>query len=70
MCGTLYISEAHVNIRGQGGGGIEFASAPVPSTLQICPFMIYGELVQRWRVASGTTLLKWPREMGEALGGG
>lgn len=28
----------------------------------MCPFMIYGELVQHWRIASGATLLKWPRE--------
>ena len=39
----------------------------------VCPFMIYGEIVQRWRVASGATLLKWPREVRPPLparGGG
>jgi polyferredoxin len=28
----------------------------------ICPFMIYGEVVQRWRMANGATLLRWPRD--------
>ncbi|PSC70095.1 ATPase AAA [Micractinium conductrix] len=28
----------------------------------VCPFMIYGEIVQRWRVSRGAQLLKWPRE--------
>jgi polyferredoxin len=28
----------------------------------ICPFMIYGEVVQRWRVATGGKLMKWPKE--------
>lgn len=27
----------------------------------ICPFMIYGELVQRWQLANGAILRKWPR---------
>jgi hypothetical protein len=31
----------------------------------VCPFMIYGEVVQRWRLATGATLAKWPREAGE-----
>lgn len=30
--------------------------------------MIYGELVQRWRLSSGATLLKWPRELADAYG--
>ncbi|CAJ1416721.1 unnamed protein product [Effrenium voratum] len=30
----------------------------------VCPFMIYGEVVQRWRVASGAVLQKWPAEVG------
>ncbi|GAX80436.1 hypothetical protein CEUSTIGMA_g7875.t1, partial [Chlamydomonas eustigma] len=34
----------------------------------VCPFMIYGELVQKWRIASGASLMKWPREMGEEYG--
>ncbi|GAQ91111.1 hypothetical protein KFL_007280100 [Klebsormidium nitens] len=34
----------------------------------ICPFMIYGELVQRWRLSRGAQLLKWPRETAEAWG--
>ena len=29
----------------------------------VCPFMIYGEIVQRWRVASGAVLQKWPTEV-------
>jgi len=28
----------------------------------ICPFMIYGELVQKLRLDSGATLMKWPKE--------
>ncbi|PSC73341.1 ATPase AAA [Micractinium conductrix] len=28
----------------------------------VCPFMITGELVQRWRISRGAELLKWPRE--------
>ena len=32
--------------------------------------MIYGELVQKWRLASGAKLLKWPREIGEGGQGG
>ena len=32
--------------------------------------MIYGELVQKWRLASGAKLLKWPREIGVGWGGG
>lgn len=28
----------------------------------VCPFMIYGELVQGVRKATGATLLKWPKE--------
>lgn len=31
----------------------------------ICPFMIYGEVMQRWRVAQGVVLHKWPREESE-----
>ena len=31
--------------------------------------MIYGEVVQRWRVASGAKLMKWPRAAMEAWGG-
>jgi hypothetical protein len=34
----------------------------------VCPFMIYGVLVQRWRRATGATLLKWPREAMEEWG--
>jgi hypothetical protein len=30
--------------------------------------MIYGELVQRWRLSSGAKLLKWPRELADAWG--
>lgn len=33
----------------------------------ICPFMIYGEVMQRWRMASGVVLQKWPREECEGL---
>ena len=28
----------------------------------VCPFMIYGEIVQAWRKSRGAKLLKWPRE--------
>ncbi|CAL5226760.1 g9613 [Coccomyxa viridis] len=28
----------------------------------VCPFMIYGELVQRWRLAQGAVLRKWPHK--------
>ncbi len=31
----------------------------------VCPFMIYGELVQRWRLATGAKLMKWPKEVME-----
>lgn len=34
----------------------------------ICPFMIYGELVQRWRMSTGAKLLKWPRELLDRYG--
>jgi polyferredoxin len=35
----------------------------------ICPFMIYGEVVQRWRLAQGAVLQKWPTEKLEQFGG-
>ena len=28
--------------------------------------MIYGEVVQRWRVASGAKLMKWPKEQSKS----
>ena len=31
----------------------------------VCPFMIYGEIVQRWRLAQGAVLRKWPRAQGQ-----
>ncbi|KAG2494498.1 hypothetical protein HYH03_007267 [Edaphochlamys debaryana] len=34
----------------------------------VCPFMIYGELMQKWRVSQGAQLLKWPREAAEKYG--
>ncbi|KAK9837134.1 hypothetical protein WJX81_005394 [Elliptochloris bilobata] len=34
----------------------------------VCPFMIYGELVQRWRLSKGVKLLKWPHVVGEKYG--
>ncbi|GAB4815576.1 hypothetical protein N2152v2_002622 [Parachlorella kessleri] len=34
----------------------------------VCPFMIYGELVQRWRLATGAKLMKWPKEVMEDYG--
>ena len=34
----------------------------------VCPFMIYGELVQRWRLSQGAQLLKWPREQMDRWG--
>ena len=33
----------------------------------VCPFMIYGEVVQKWRLAKGATLRKWPHAAGTAL---
>ena len=30
----------------------------------VCPFMIYGEVVQKWRLAKGATLRKWPHAAG------
>ena len=33
----------------------------------MCPFMIYGELVQRWRLAQGAVLMKWPHKSGAHL---
>lgn len=33
----------------------------------VCPFMIYGELVQRWRLAQGAVLMKWPHKSGAQL---
>ena len=32
----------------------------------VCPFMIYGEVVQKWRLAKGATLRKWPHAAGIA----
>lgn len=32
----------------------------------VCPFMIYGEVVQKWRLAKGATLRKWPHAAGTA----
>ncbi|GAQ87672.1 hypothetical protein KFL_003690030 [Klebsormidium nitens] len=34
----------------------------------VCPFMIYGELVQKWRLGTGAKLLQWPRETAETWG--
>lgn len=34
----------------------------------VCPFMIYGELVQKLRVATGATMMKWPKETMEKYG--
>eukprot|EP00883_Tetradesmus_obliquus_P009178 jgi/Sobl393_1/19957/SZX72903.1 len=34
-----------------------------------CPFMVYGEVMQRWRTASGVVLRKWPKEELERWGG-
>lgn len=34
----------------------------------MCPFMIYGEVVQRWRLAQGAVLAKWPRGSMEKYG--
>lgn len=34
----------------------------------VCPFMIYGELVQQWRLATGGVLRKWPREFMDKWG--
>ncbi|MEW5308688.1 MAG: hypothetical protein WDW38_000627 [Sanguina aurantia] len=34
----------------------------------VCPFMIYGELVQRWRLSKGAKLMKWPREAADLYG--
>lgn len=35
----------------------------------VCPFMIYGEIVQRWRMSQGAKLMKWPRDAMESYGG-
>ncbi|KAK9792466.1 hypothetical protein WJX73_007973 [Symbiochloris irregularis] len=34
----------------------------------VCPFMIYGEVVQRWRLAKGAVLRKWPHAASEQWG--
>ncbi|KAK9840711.1 hypothetical protein WJX84_002965 [Apatococcus fuscideae] len=34
----------------------------------VCPFMIYGEVVQRWRLAQGAVLKKWPRQLSQQWG--
>ncbi|CAE7496982.1 tyrR [Symbiodinium natans] len=34
----------------------------------ICPFMIYGEVVQRWRLGQGAVLQKWPTRQLEDYG--
>ncbi|KAG2494517.1 hypothetical protein HYH03_007284 [Edaphochlamys debaryana] len=34
----------------------------------VCPFMIYGEITQKWRIAMGAPLLKWPRDAAEKYG--
>jgi hypothetical protein len=31
--------------------------------------MVYGEVMQRWRMASGVVLRKWPKEELERWGG-
>ena len=31
----------------------------------VCPFMIFGELTQRWQVARGVVLRKWPHAQGK-----
>jgi len=30
----------------------------------VCPFMIFGELTQRWQVSRGVVLRKWPHAQG------
>ncbi|CAE8657187.1 unnamed protein product [Polarella glacialis] len=35
----------------------------------VCPFMIYGEVVQRWRLAQGAVLGKWPTADLDRYGG-
>ncbi|KIZ02049.1 nitrogen assimilation regulatory protein [Monoraphidium neglectum] len=34
----------------------------------LCPFMIWGEAAQRWRVAHGAQLKKWPKQEMESYG--
>ena len=29
----------------------------------VCPLMIYGEIVQRWRIADGAVMQKWPQSV-------
>ncbi|KAI3423796.1 hypothetical protein D9Q98_009634 [Chlorella vulgaris] len=34
----------------------------------VCPFMIWGEITQRWRLSRGAKLMKWPREQMDKYG--
>jgi polyferredoxin len=31
----------------------------------VCPFMIFGELTQRWQLSRGVVLRKWPHAQGQ-----
>ncbi len=46
------------------GGGAPCAHPHLLCMRAVCPFMIYGELVQRWRLAQGAVLRKWPQKQG------
>jgi len=35
---------------------------------RICPFQVYGEVVQRWQMSRGVQLMKWPREILDQYG--
>lgn len=35
----------------------------------VCPFMIFGELTQRWQLSRGVVLRKWPHAQVDAWGG-
>eukprot|EP00882_Tetradesmus_deserticola_P032651 GHRQ01037168.1.p1 GENE.GHRQ01037168.1~~GHRQ01037168.1.p1 ORF type:complete len:140 (-),score=33.78 GHRQ01037168.1:10-429(-) len=41
---------------------------PLPRC-SFCPFMVYGEVMQRWRLAQGAALRRWPKEELERWGG-
>lgn len=59
----LYISKLYCDHR-------FLHSDPPVAAAAVCPFMIYGELVQRWRLSTGARLLKWPRETGTVANSG
>jgi hypothetical protein len=53
-----------VNAACSSGWPLMFVAYPFLGRIwcSFCPFMVYGEVMQRWRTAQGVVLKKWPRE--------